>query len=572
MNDFAEQACDLLVIGSGAGGLATAVTAAWLGLNVVVAEKEPYFGGTTAWSGGWMWIPRNSLARQAGIDEQIEAPRSYLQNELSDGYNADLVDMLLHQGPRMVDFFRRETALDFIDGNAIPDFHDQSIGAGFGGRSICAAPFDGRRLGARIRDLRLPLVEASPFGMGIASGADMRHFLNAFTSSASFLHVAKRFARHFNDLIFHGRGMHLVNGNALAAALLKSAEQLGVILLKSAPAVGLLQETGRIAGAFLTLNGKSTLIRANRGVVLAAGGFPHDPVRQASLIGNSANGRNHWSAALRANTGDGLRLGEDAGGVVRTDLAQPVAWAPVSLVPRQNGEVAHFPHLIERAKPGLIMVRRNGRRFCNEADSYHDVICALNAATPSNEAVEAWMICDADFIKRYGLGRVRPWPFPQWPWIRNGYLKRGQSLYALAEVCGIDSAGLKETLNMYNRNAAEGRDPAYKRGESAYNKVQGDAAHKPNPCVAPIQRAPFFAVKILPGSLGTFSGLHTDQHARVLDAAKTPIKGLYAVGNDMASIMAGRYPAGGITLGPAMTFGFVAAHDAAGVPLENNHT
>ena len=277
-------------------------------------------------------------------------------------------------------------------------------------------------------------------------------------------------------------------------------------------------------------------------------------------------------AAPEGNTGDGLRIGEAAGGQVSESLSNAGAWAPVSLTLCANGEIGRFPHLIERAKPGLIMVTRNGRRFANEADSYHDVMQALFAASPSGEPVECWMICDHAFQRRYGLGRARPRPFPLREWLHSGYLKRGTNLRELAAASGIDPAGLEATVAAFNVGAREGRDDEFHRGETPYNRVQGEPDQQPNPCVVPLLRAPFYAVKIVPGSLGTFAGLKTDASARVLDANQRPIEGLYAVGNDMESVMGGRYPAGGITLGPAMTFGYIAAHHAAGVPLDNNHS
>lgn len=567
-----DRTCDLLVIGSGAGGLSTAVTAAWLGLDVVVLEKEPVFGGTTAWSGGWLWVPGNELAVSAGIVEPRDKPRQYMKTELGDGYDGDLVDMYLEQGPKMVSFFRSQTSVDFIDGNRIPDFHAESDGGALGGRSVCAAPFDGRLLGARLHDLKPPLEEVAPFGMNIASGQDLRNFLNATRSLPAFVHAARRLTRHFLDLARFRRGMHLVNGNALVARLLKSADDLGVDLVASAPVVGLLREGVKVIGATATINGQITRLMARRGVVLATGGFPHDPLRMAELFAHAPTGREHHSAAPASNTGDGLRLGETVGGIVRRDLKNAGAWSPVSLVPHHDGRVGRYPHLIERAKPGAIMVLRDGRRFTNEANSYHDVMEGLFAATPAGRAAEAWLLCDHHFIRRYGLGRVRPRPFPIGPWVRNSYLKRGETLKALASQCGIDAVSLERTVERYNRFASKGEDPEFGRGETAYNRVQGDAENQPNPCVAPLHSAPFYAVKIVPGSLGSFAGLRTDPHARVLDDSRQPIAGLYAVGNDMSSIMAGRYPSGGITLGPAMTFGYVAAHDAAGVPLDNNHS
>jgi succinate dehydrogenase/fumarate reductase flavoprotein subunit len=567
MTDLGSDICDLLVVGSGAGGLSTAVTAAHLGLDVILVEKEALIGGTTAWSGGWMWVPLNPLARAAGIEEDRQAPRTYLKHELGNHYDARLVDMFLTQAPRMVSFFAENTALSFIAGNGIPDFHGATPGAALGGRSVCAAPFDGRRLGARLKDLRPPLGEIAPFGMGIASGEDLGHFINATASAASFRHAAGRLLRHFGDVLRHGRGLHLVNGNALVAGLLKTADDLEVRVWTRAPARSLVVDNGAVLGARVERDGSLVTVRARRGVVLAAGGFPHDPLRKAAFFAHAPTGHEHWSAAPASNTGDGLRLGEGAGAVVRRDLAAAGAWAPVSLVPHRDGSIGHFPHLVERAKPGLIAVRQDGRRFANEADSYHDVMTALFAATPKGEAPEAWLICDHSFQRRYGLGHARPRPFPLRPWLANGYLKHGDTLDALARATGIDAAGLAETVAFFNHYATLGQDPLFHRGETAYNRVQGERNHRPNPSLGPILRAPFYAVKIVAGSLGTFAGLATDEQARALDETGRPIAGLYAVGNDMASMMGGRYPSGGITLGPAMTFGFIAAHHAHGTPL-----
>lgn len=567
---MATDACDLLVVGSGAGGLAAAVTAAHLGLKVIVVEKAPRFGGTTAWSGGWMWIPCNPLAREAGLHEAIDdpdGPLTYLRHELGAQFDADRVGAFLRHGPRMVDFLRRHTAVQFIDGHAIPDFHGRSPGARTGGRSVCAAPFDGRELGAEIARLREPLDLIAPWGMGIAAGADLRHFMNATRSLASFRHVARRVARHLRERLHHGRGLHLVAGNALVARLARSAFDLGVTIRTEAPVRRLRRGAdGRIDGAVTVApDGTETTITAARGVVLACGGFPHDVARRQALFAHAPTGREHWSAAPPENTGDGLRLGEAVGAAVACDLAHAGAWAPVSIVTRPDGSTGHFPHLIERGKPGLIAVRRDGQRFANEADAYHDVMKALFAATPPGEPPEAWLVCDHRFVRRHGLGHVRPAPLPLGASLRSGYLKRGADAAALARACGIDPQGLARTLADFNAHAREGRDPAFGRGDTPYNRLQGDAAHGgPNPCVAPIERAPFYAVRIVPGSLGTFAGLRGDAQARVLDGDGRPIPGLWAAGNDLSSVMGGHYPSGGITLGPAMTFGYLAAHDAAG--------
>jgi len=564
--------CDLLVIGSGAGGLAAAVTAAHLGLNVIVAEKDAQFGGTTAWSGGWMWLPRNPLAVEAGITEPIDEPLAYLRHELGDRFDEARARTFLEAAPRMVEFFRSKTALRFIDGNAIPDFHGRTPHAALGGRSLCAAPFDGRRLGGRIADLKPALPETTLWGMGIASGAELRHFLNAMRQPASFWYVTKRVLAHWKDLLVHRRGMRLVNGNALVAALATSALEAGVQIRTASPARRLLRDGERVTGAVLNTPDGAVEVHAARGVLLACGGFPHDTERKRALLPHAPTGAEHWSAASHGNTGDGLRLGESAGGQVGTTGLQAAALAPVSLVPRRDGSFAHFPHLIERAKPGLIMVRANGQRFTNEADSYHDVMQALIAATPAGQPVQAWLVCDHHFMRHYGLGAAKPAPMPLGPMLANGYVKRGRTLPELARACGIAADGLERTVQRYNAMVSTGKDADFAKGETPYNRIQGDAAFAaergwPNPCMGPVERGPFYAVRIVAGSLGTFAGLQVNASAQVLDATGQPIPGLYAGGNDMDSMMAGHYPAGGITLGPAMTFGWIAAHHAAGHPL-----
>ncbi|MBD8603558.1 FAD-dependent oxidoreductase [Pseudomonas sp. CFBP 8771] len=556
--------CDVLVIGSGAAGLATAVTAAYHGLRVIVVEKDSTFGGATAWSGGWMWVPRNPLARRAGIDEDPALPRTYLQHELGEHFDPARIDAFLEAAPHMVAFFEKHTSLQFADGNAIADIHGDRPGAGTGGRSVIAAPYDARQLDKPLlKRLRRTMRETSFLGMPIMAGADLTAFLTLTRSWRSLLHVSRRVARHMLDLARHGRAMQLCNGVALVARLAKSADDLGVLLWESAPVRRLSKEGSRVCGAVIETAEGEVVIKARKAVMLATGGFAHDIDRRRALFPRTPSGHEHLALPPLGVNGDGLRLGETAGGEVATGLASAAAWCPVSRVPYRDGSIGHFPHIIERAKPGIIAVLANGKRFVNEADGYYDYVKAMVAHAPGEE-VASWLICSHTFQRRYGLGISRPFPLPLKPHIDSGYLKVGDTLEALAALCGIDPSGLRSTVDHFNEHAHLGRDPQFGRGGSAYNRKQGDALHRPNPCVAPIEQGPFYAVKVEAGSFGTFAGLKTNAQAQVLDKQGLPIAGLYAAGSDMASIMGGHYPAGGINLGPAATFGYIAARHMAG--------
>ena len=402
----------MVVIGSGAGGLSAAVAASFHGLKVIVAEKEPVFGGTTAWSGGWMWAPLNPLAQRAGIVEDREAPRNYLRHVLGNNFDAARVDAFLDAAPRMVAFFEQHTALQFEGGLKISDIYGDVPGAGTGGRSVIAAPFDARALGELVDRLRLPLRETAFMGMTIQSGADLSAFMNVTRSARAFAHVTRRFGRHLIDLALHQRGMQLRNGNALIGRLLKSAADLGVTLRASSAAIRLRQEGSAVTGVVLRTPEGEEEIRVRRGVVLAAGGFPHDRERWQAMFPADEK---QWPLAVPAASGDGVRLGESAGGEVDRTLASPAAWCPVSLVPYPDGSVGRFPHIIERGKPGIIGVLADGRRFCNEGNGYYDYVVAMQRAVPSGEEVASWLICTHAFQRRYGLGITRPTPLPVAP-------------------------------------------------------------------------------------------------------------------------------------------------------------
>jgi succinate dehydrogenase/fumarate reductase flavoprotein subunit len=555
-----QEACDLLVAGSGAAGLAAAVTAAHCGLKVILVEKDNVLGGTTAWSGGWIWAPCNPIAKKHGINEDASEPRSYLEAVLGNNFNAELVDAFLAAAPEMVDFFESQTALHFDPGLHIPDTYGDQPGAGTGGRSVIAKSLDGRELGSNMSRLRKPLPETSFWGLTIQAGRDLKAFMTATRSPRSAVYVANRLAQHLWDLARYGRAMQLRNGQALVARLLCSAIDAGVDIRINTTIASLERGRHGINGAHVAGPDSQYHIMAKRGVVLACGGFPNDLERRQRQFSLA---QTHRTLAVASASGDGVRLGESAGGRQADTLASPGAWCPVSEVTWPDGRTGVFPHIIDRGKPGVIGVLRTGKRFCNEGLGYHDYVAAMFDAVGSDTNPESWLICDHRFLRRYGLGIVRPAPVPIRPWLKSGYLKRGYTLDTLAETCGIDATGLQQTVSAFNADSRNGVDPTFGRGTTPYMRLQGDASVHPNPCLAPIETAPFYAVRVIPGSFGTFAGLQTDGHARVLDEGGCPIPGLYAAGTDMASVMGGHYPAGGINLGPALTFGFIAGHHAA---------
>jgi succinate dehydrogenase/fumarate reductase flavoprotein subunit len=555
--------CDVLVAGSGCSGMSAAITARSRGLDVLIVEKEPRFGGTTARSGGWLWIPGTSLAKAYGIEETPEQARTYLRHEAGNNFDAARVDAFLSAGPEAVDFFTSKTALRFDMPLVFPDYHAEAPGGAQGGRSMVTRPFDGRELGDLVKTLGMPLPELTVFGMMLGSGKEIIHFMRVTKSLTSAAYVAKRLSRHLMDVLRYGRGMTLTNGNALAGRLAKSALDLKIPMWLSSPVRELTVENGTVTGAIASREGREVRVRARRGVVLACGGFPHDVERRKKMFPHAPTGNEHYSPGPTGNTGDGLRLAERAGGHVEDRLPNAAAWVPVSLTTRKDGSKGVMPHFIDRAKPGVIAVMRDGRRFANEGNSYHDFVQAMVKAAKPGEEIAAFLVCDHRTLRKYGLGCVPPFPMPLGHHLKSGYLMRGDTLEALAAKAGIDAKAFTDTVKQFNATAPLGHDAAFGKGSKAYNRYQGDALHGPNPCVAPIENGPFYAIKMVIGDLGTYAGIVTDENARALDAEGRVIPGLYAAGNDMASIMGGNYPGAGITLGPALTFGYIAGRHLA---------
>ncbi|WP_409261634.1 FAD-dependent oxidoreductase [Pseudomonas putida] len=555
------RSCDVLVIGAGAGGLATAITAKKHGLDVLVIEKDDCFGGTTAFSGGVLWVPGNRHDQNHSHEQAL----TYLRNETGACFDAAEVEAFLRHGPQMVEFFERETTVKFVP-TLYPDYHPQAEGGADIGRSILAAPYDIRGLGADMARLRPPLKTITFIGMMFnSSNADLKHFFNVTRSLTSFGYVAKRLLTHFKELLLYRRGTQVTSGNALAARLVKSALDLGIPILTGTPARQLLREGGRVRGALAQQQAGELRIEARRGVVLACGGFSHDLQRLKQAYPHVRRGGEHFSPVPAGNTGDGARMAEALGGKVDIRLQAAAAWMPVSKVPMAGGKQVAFPHLLDRYKPGVIGVLRSGKRFTNESNSYHDVGAALIEACAEQPETAMWLVCDRRTLAKYGLGYAKPAPMPLGPLLRNGYLLKGNTLAELAAKAGIDGQGLERTVREYNLGAVHGEDRQFGRGSTTFNCYLADPQQQPNPCVAPLGDGPYFAVKVVMGDLGTFDGIRTSVVGEVLDGERRAITGLYAVGNDRASIMGGSYPGAGITLGPIMTFGYITGRHLAGV-------
>ena len=546
---------DLLVLGAGAGGMTAALCASVLGLDVLVAEKAATVGGTTARSAGSVWVP-NSHHSPPGKDSREQALR-YLQGTVGNRLRADMAAAYLDAGPRMVRFLEDNTQVKFRAYAHHPDYSPGVAGSTTSGRVLEPLPFDARVLGRDFARLSPPLPEFMVFGGMMVDRTDVGQLLSATRSLASLRHAARLALRYAADRLQHARGTRLVMGNALAGRLFYSLVQRGVPMLTSTPAVELVEESGRIAGAKLQASAGPIIVRSRRGVVLATGGLSRNPVLRKRLMPGLLSAH---SPVAECATGDGAGLAIRAGGHLGGNHANAAFWSPVSVRRRRDGSTAVFPHLVlDRGKPGLIAVDGRGRRFVSEATNYHAFVEAMYAAN----AGRCHLICDDAFIAKYGLGMVRPRRLNLRAAVADGYVTRAESLQALAHRLGIDAEGLAQAVARHNGFAATGMDLDFAKGSDVYQQNLGDAAHAPNPCIGALATPPFYAVEIQAGEIGASCGLVTNASAQVLRQDGTPAPGLYACGNDMDSLMAGTYPGPGITLGPAMTFAFIAAHHIA---------
>ena len=563
-----QREVDLLVAGAGPAGMTAALVASLQGLRVLLCEKSDQVGGTGSTSAGTLWIPGNHQSKNAGFEDSAEKAQEYLDALVGNASGRELRTAFLQTGPGAIDYLERNTDVKFLPCGRHPDYRSNMKGAAVSGRAIIPQPFDGRLLGADFARLRPPIGEYMLFGGMMIGKADIPPLVGRFKSLANFGYAARLLMRYAADRLRYPRGTRLMMGNALTARLFYSLRKRGVEILFDTPIADINISDGRVAGATIKAASGDIYIKARKGVVLATGGYGHNKHYREAFMARPVPDH---SMASEFNRGDGIGIGERLGACIAPqEHRRSGLWTPASVTTRADGSKGLYPHLLlDRAKPGLIAVNARGERFVNEALSYHDFAEAMFDANAHAPSIPCYLICDAPFIKKYGLGLVYPGAGNLQRLLKSGYLKRGDTLDSLAAQFGIDASGLRRTVERHNGFARTGIDADFGKGETELNLFNGDDAHKPNPCIGPITTAPFYGLEIWPADIAVSTGLSTDSHARVLDKAGQPIAGLYACGNDMASIMRGSYPGPGTTLGPGVVFAYRAAMHAAGKePLE----
>lgn len=549
--------------------MTAALVAKQEGLRVLLCEKTAMVGGITSTSGGTTWIPGNSQGARIGVADKVEDAQTFLDAVVGARGGDDSRRAFLDAGRKAIDYLEAHSDVTFEAARAHPDYIKNMPGAAYGGRALGPAAFDGRLLGPDFARVRPPRPDFLILGGMMITRADIPFLLAPFKSVAAFKHVAKLLARYGSDRLRHKRGTNLVMGNALAARLLYSLRRKNVPIRFETALTALVMEDGRVVGARFDTPSGPRAIGARRGVVLATGGIAWNKTLREKLFPKPT--RAH-SLAPETNTGDGATAALGVGAKIDGAMDSPGLWMPCSIMKWADGRVSVYPHIIlDRSKPGLIAVNASGRRFVNESDSYHDFVMAMLEADKTVPSVPAHLICDRSFIRDYGIGVIHPGTKDLTPFLKAGYLIEAPTLRDLAAKIGADPDAFEETVARHNRFAVSGVDEDFGRGSGDLNRINGDPNNAPNPCMRPIGPGPFYAVAVVPADLACSAGLAGDAQARVLDEDGAPIPGLYACGNDLASIFRGTYPGPGTTLGPAITFGYIAAmhaaHGAAQAPM-----
>ncbi len=552
-----DSTVDVVIVGSGGGGMVAALAASDAGAEALVLEKQERIGGSTCMSGGIVWVPDNPVMRAAGMADSYEDAMVHFETVVGDVGPASTFERrhaFLTAGPEMVSFLQ-EQGVRFTYCRGYSDYYSSAKGGHEVGRGIEPIPFDGRVLGPWLQKLQPGLAQSLGLAVMTNEARSLSHYnrsMGAFAVSARV--VLRTYAARLR------RQALLTNGASLIAQIANVALARGVPVWTEAPLEELITENGRVVGVRTVRNGSPVLVRARLGVLLASGGFAHNPEMRQQYGGDQPN-RGRWSIANPGDTGEVLRSAMALG--AKTDLMDEAWWLPS---PR-TGRFGQSTLDQARQRPRTIYVDAAGQRFVNESNSYMEVGKAMYARDKTSRAVPCWLIFDDRYRKRYAHLRSRPGRFPK-TLLESGMLKVAWTLTDLAHMCDIDAAGLSETVERFNEHAVHGSDPDYGRGESAYNRALGDPNRRVHPCLGPIDEPPYYAVQVVPGDIGTCGGLLTDEHAQVIGQDDRPIEGLYATGNGTATVMGRHYLGPGASIANTMVFGYVAARHALS---ENRH-
>ncbi|MFN3546614.1 MAG: FAD-dependent oxidoreductase [Mesorhizobium sp.] len=556
-----EDRYDVIVLGSGAGGMSAAVFAALDGASVLLVERTEFLGGTSAYSAATTWIPLTHHAATVGADDDYEKVSGYLDRAVGNRSPRAMRDAFLHAGPGVVAELERLTEVKFRPRPFHPDYLSELDGSTSCGRALEPEPFEAAGLGEALKLIRPPIPEFTVLGGMMVDRDDIPHLMKIGKSIRSTVYSARIIGKYYLSRLRHGRDSRLLMGNALIGRMLASALRLGVHIVTQAETVALDRDGDAVIGLTLRQNGSQRQVAVDGGIVLATGGFARHPKLRQERLPRPVP---EFSPSAPGHTGALHDLAFAIGAYHSSTDAQPCFWAPCSHRRRKDGSMAVFPHFVfDRSKPGIISVGRDGRRFVNESTSYHLFGAAQFAADDDGSHIPAYLIADAAALAKYGMGMIRPGGGDVRPFLADGYLTAGATLDELAGKLGIDADGLRDSVARINRYAVTGVDEDFKRGTTIYEKANGDPSHGPNPTLGKLETAPFYAVRLWPGDIGSATGLVGDEHARLVRRDGSVIGGLYACGNDLQSIMGGVYPGPGITVGPAIVFGAIAARDAA---------
>lgn len=552
-----DHSVDLVIAGSGGGGMVAGLAALDCGLEPLIVEKQSLVGGSTGLSGGIVWLPNNPLMRRDGIADSHEDGLAYLADVVGDigaPSSPQRREMFLTAGYEMINFLTRK-GVELIRCAGWSDYYPNHKGGNAFGRAIEGIPFDAANLGDWSDKVQPPL--AKNYGYVVLTN-ELRSVQYFNRSPGAFAVATRVFLRTAAARI--RRRQVLTNGASLIAQLLKALMDLSdgqPPLWTDAALADLVVEDGRVVGARVVRDGNPLNVEARSGVLLAAGGFGHNKEMRRRYSGDQPN-EGRWSIANAGDTGEVLETAMRLG--AKTDLLDEAWWLPSVFI--ANGGAVAASLGSGRQRPGAIYVDSSGRRFCNESNSYVEVGKAMYA----NKAVPCWMIFDDGYVRRYvtsanPLKRNRPLP-PEL--IESGAVKRAATLSELARQTDLPADELAHTIQRFNRYAAKGLDPAFGRGQSAYNDCLGDPGYRPNAAIGPLDTAPYYATRVLPADVGTCGGVITNEHAQVLDERDRVIEGLYATGNTTATVMGRTYPGAGASIASSMVFGYVAARHAAG--------